>query len=520
MPLVRRLKNQPSHFKKTCKQPENRLFFNQPGFWALLLCALITVAPLLAAQKETIENNESCSIAREMAFQGVLLFDYAPEKGASALIKAYRLCVNDLAIGYNLGLAHHRLDQLEKARDVWLSIHEKHPDHLKTAANLAWVYFELGKNVEAHLTAVRAMASHPDERALVHTKVFSLFRLGRYLDAFDWLYRSRLTGLQMNDWRRQAIGYLTETLWRQFRGEGRSKKAETLAKVIELAQEYPDILEWVTTKDAMAAALIDDQTEHLYPEPLPHETWISREETRRGTERLDERLALLPNLNPWEKRDDAFALIVGVRRYHQRSGPPFADRDALNLKRILTRRGPFKEDARHLRLRLNETATWETLKQDLKWLVHEGKLNPNALLLFYYSGYGTRLQKPDGEPALWFSDEQRWPLTEIINTLRALPNEEIVVLLESCFEEPRCVSPRYAPGSQGLFTYFLMKGLMGEADGVGHHGMSDGWIDLMEGLAYVQRSLTARHHTADAAAWRHMIPKQNNVRLVKADAAR
>lgn len=44
----------------------------------------------------------------------------------------------------------------------------------------------------------------------------------------------------------------------------------------------------------------------------------------------------------------------------------------------------------------------------------------------------------------------------------------------------------YTPGQQGAFTYFFLKGLMGDGDDNG-----DGWVDTMEAYGYARKKLDA-----------------------------
>ena len=497
----------------------------------LHLLFLLVAASLLigAADHET----NPCAVAREIGRKGVDVFDENPKKGLAALFQARKQCPSDVNIAFNVGLGHYLAGDLAKAYDTWKVVHEKDPTHLKAHANLAWVLFEMGKDVDAYKLALEGLEKYPGNFSLAHTKLFSLFRKGGkddYLKAFDWLARAGLTGFRAEQWRAQAAGYVVEELWRRYRAGHRKDALERA--VIQLAKEYPEQESFLRAKDQLIQAEVDHPDGVIpFSQPLPHEVWPSAGNVDDRSAVLDDFIHTLPPTADWKKRDDAFVLLVGINRYKRVRARHFADRDARNMYRLLTSRGPFRRDPDHARLRIDEAATGDTLRQDLNWLIRQGHINPNAMLLFYFSGLGVSwlsdnggavtdaLLVPVGARLDAINPETAISLKKLKQALAPLPNPEIAIILDTCFngtagcalsnqgetlapdpsffqdrhtwvvgavEEEVCL---YGPGWQGGLTYFMMKGMLGPADGEGGQP-ADGWVNLKEAFDYARRNLS------------------------------
>ncbi|MBF0136894.1 MAG: caspase family protein [Magnetococcales bacterium] len=497
---------------------------------------LLAVGILTTEHDSRAAELSSCPVARELASKSIDLFANQPEKGLQGLERAYAECPNDLAVAYNLGLGYYLSGRKEEARDVWKKAHDLHPDHVKTHANLAWTYFDLGDDESAHIEAFRGLALNKGNLSLAHTKTYSLFRMGRYKEAYDWLYRAHLEGIRAQTWRDQAVRYVVETLWRKFRrGEGMDAVREAVSQIVK---EYPGEAAFVEAKDRLVAAELDPDAEVPFSIALPHEAWAKKGDVDDQRHVLDEFINALPNLEKWQKRVDAYGLFVGISQYKKVRGRHFADRDASNMRTLLTRRGLLQNDADHLRLRTNEEATLPVLRRDLEWLIGQGRLNPNAMLVFYYSGHGTpgynadRTQVTDAllvpveTSGGDISPEQAISLVTLKETLEKLPNPEIMVLIDACFNGSEVCSMQqpfdgpspppdlfasrkawavaavtgdadiYGPGRQRAFTYHLLKGMLGLADGREKEAR-DGWVDLLEAFSHAQEQLRIDAPTAD-----------------------
>ncbi len=494
---------------------------------------LIVLAPVLVGAgngdfERRDQQTNTCAVARELALKGVGLFDFQPKKGLDALRRARGICPTDVSVAFNLGLAYYQMGKLPAARRVWERTHKMFPGHMKTHANLAWLRFEMGDDVDAHVLAFNGFIKHPGNLALAHTKLFALFRLGRYLEAYDWLTREKLAGIRPEQWKRQAAEYVVETVWRRFRA---GEPMEAVRQAVNLlVKEYPRQPAFLKAKDQVVLAYVDKDAEIPYEMPLPHEFWPKTGELDSRNAVLDDTIWILPEIAAWKKRDNAYAVIAGISRYKRLRSKHFADRDARNFHRLLTGRGLFRDDADHVRLRIDESATRESLYRDLHWLARRGALDPNAMLLFYFSGLGVSEVDADGrvvdvrlvpvEARLGaLSADHTISLAWLRDKLEKLPNRDIAVILDSCFNsgescavaagEGAPVAPPaaffssgkgwgiaalekgavpYPPGRQGGLSYFLLKGLLGEADG--RDGSEpDGWVDLLEGFAYASERL-------------------------------
>ncbi|MBF0620780.1 MAG: caspase family protein [Magnetococcales bacterium] len=501
----------------------------------LMLLVSLTLG-LMPSATLAASRPEACPVAREMALKGIDLYDIRPEYGLDALERARVLCPEDGSIGFNLGLALFLEGNKEQARNIWKAVLDEHPDHLDALSNLAWVNFELGDDEAAHLLAFNGLQKFPEFIPLAHTRLYALFRMGRYLEAYDWLVRADLQGLRARRWRTQAAEYVVEALWQRFR---RGERMEAIRKAVNLlAREYPDEPGFIAAKDQIVRAEVDPNAEIPYEVLLPHQIWAKTGAIDDGREVLDDFISALPPLSPWQKRSDVFAVMVGIYRYQHLRGRYFADRNANNLFNLLERRGQIINDSNHARLRIDTAATRRVIQRDIEWLLRQGELNPNAVLIFYFSGHGLAWNdenNPTGQDALILPVETK---PDEIDPFRAislswmkkrfeeLPNKNIIVMIDACFrpDQKGCkIAPTldnstarlntglfestkgwtmaaisqpaeyHGLGRQGAFTYFLLKGLLGEAD----TQPVDGWVDFQEAVNYTRKKLGERYPKQD-----------------------
>ncbi|MBF0160743.1 MAG: caspase family protein [Magnetococcales bacterium] len=501
------------------------------------------------------EHSNPCVVAREMAVKGIALFERQQEQGLAAMEGAAAMCSSDPNIAFNLGLAHYLAGHLEKAEALWevlltapASLEAANRE--KTLSNLAWVKFELGKDKEAFQLASDGFALYPGSWSLAHSKLFSLFRMGRYLEAYDWISRSGLTGVRAEQWQHQAAEYMVETLWRKFRACTSPRRGEACEQsgqlpairqaVNLLVKEYPREIHFIEAKNLLLSAYLDKGAILPYPMDLPHETWAKKGDVDDRSVLLDDTIKALPPISTWEKREDAFAVIVGISRYQHVRARHFADRDALHLRQLLVERGVFKGDVDHVRLRIDQEANHKTLNDDLAWLVRQGQLNPSAILLFYFSGLGVAkpgaitlddalLLPVEAQQGQW-SSHNSLSLLQLKSALDKLPNPQIAVILDTCFNETQACAVEqsavegrtpdkpitlhglaptpeffngrhpwmvaamqqkmmlHTAGRQGGLTYFLLRGLLGEGDGSAGTP-PDGWVDLNEAFAFVRQQM-------------------------------
>ena len=204
-------------------------------------------------------------------------------------------------------------------------------------------------------------------------------------------------------------------------------------------------------------------------------------------------------------RPDDYALIVGIEGYRSLPKAEFSENDAKSVKSYMEALGVPPGNVIAL---LGQGASRADIAKYLEeWL--PGVVKPDSRVYFYYSGHGAPdpqtgtayLVPYDGDPS--FLKSTAFPLSKIYADLSALPAKESVVMLDSCFSgaggrsilapgvrplvvtedsnvAPDKVAILSASGAReiaggldlrqhGLFTYFMLRGLAGEAaDKNGH----------------------------------------------------
>jgi hypothetical protein len=218
------------------------------------------------------------------------------------------------------------------------------------------------------------------------------------------------------------------------------------------------------------------------------------------------------------ERPDDYALVVGVEKYA--SGLPearFAERDAFAVKDHLRALGFAEQNIKFL---IGPDATGKSLAAALEdWLPRNVK--PDGRVFFYFAGHGAPdaetgqayLVPADGDPNTLKTSGYR--VQKLYASLGALKARRVIVVLDACFSGAggRSVSAKGVrpPGSSretelaldskitlfatvacqqvttvekqghGIFTYYFLKGLSGEA------GNADGVV-TPRGLADYLRS--------------------------------
>ncbi len=231
----------------------------------------------------------------------------------------------------------------------------------------------------------------------------------------------------------------------------------------------------------------------------------------------------IPKPRPGVKGRDAVALIVGISQYRDESIPQvrYARRDAEIMAAYLESVAGVSRSK--MKVLLDEGATSSDLAAYVEeWLPRQVK--PDTTVFVYYAGHGMPnlsngkafLVPYDGHPDF---SSKLYPLDRLYEKLDSLPSKQVVVMLDSCFSGAtgRSVLPSgarpmglvldtwfplkktvvlsAASGTQissdyddqghGLFTYFLLKGLRGEADADGN-----GTIQVEELYDFVRDQVT------------------------------
>ncbi len=225
---------------------------------------------------------------------------------------------------------------------------------------------------------------------------------------------------------------------------------------------------------------------------------------------------------------DAVGVVIGIERYNGRiSGVPYALRDATIMRQYFVNRlGVPPENILFLTNERATKAEIETaLEGQLPGLIRHGK----SRVYVYYAGHGapdvakgtSYLVPHDGNPE--YPKQSCYAMPSFYGALRALDALSVTVFLDACFSgssgrgpaihpllagtrpiaikaleqelPPKTVVFAAATGAQassdypqkqhGLFTYFLLKGLRGEA-GVG------GKVTVKSLRDYLAREVTAQ----------------------------
>ncbi|OGR61430.1 MAG: hypothetical protein A2X36_10930 [Elusimicrobia bacterium GWA2_69_24] len=231
--------------------------------------------------------------------------------------------------------------------------------------------------------------------------------------------------------------------------------------------------------------------------------------TRVGVQRAAAEADLTPALPPSPVlakyksplHEDDFALVIGIENYNSIPKADNAERDAAAVVTHMEALGVPRRNIIHL---AGPQASYTSFKKYLEsWLPKNVK--STSRVFFFYSGHGAPDPKTgeaflvpwDGDPA--FLSDTAFPVKRLYKSLAALPAKEVIVALDACFSGAggRSVlaqgarplvnkvdidkSPAFGrialltaasaneitssvpDAYHGMFTYFLLKGLNGEA---------------------------------------------------------
>ncbi|MBI5240238.1 MAG: caspase family protein [Elusimicrobia bacterium] len=215
---------------------------------------------------------------------------------------------------------------------------------------------------------------------------------------------------------------------------------------------------------------------------------------------------------------DAYAVVIGIEKYRDLPAAEFAARDARSVYAYLTEAMGF--DPKNVVMLQNERATLTDMVTYLgSWLADHATAKSRVFV--YFSGHGAPDPKSgqahlipyDGDPA--YADSKAFSLQRLYEALGKLPTDDVFVALDSCFSGaggrsliaqgtrplitvdqtsrlaanmvllaaagPDQISTSEPETQHGMLTYFLLKGLRGEADADG-----DSRLTTRELFAYLQ----------------------------------
>lgn len=215
------------------------------------------------------------------------------------------------------------------------------------------------------------------------------------------------------------------------------------------------------------------------------------------------------------RRRDAIAVILGVDRYRALPVARFAERDAVLMRRYAVEALGVSDDVEHLYLRTGADVTGGEMRKlfgETGWLAR--RVTENTDLVVYFAGHGAPdaarrapfLLPYDADPA--FVTETGFALGALYDRLARLPARSITVILDACFtgltrdgeslvrgtrptvlsvEHPALLRRQMSvitaardaesagdlPEAQhGLLTYWIARGLRGEADANGDRAIT------------------------------------------------
>lgn len=196
-----------------------------------------------------------------------------------------------------------------------------------------------------------------------------------------------------------------------------------------------------------------------------------------------------------------FALIVGIESYRSIPKADYGESDAKRMRGYLEALGVPSQNIVSL---TGQSASKSDLVKYLEeWL--PANVSPESRVYFFYSGHGAPdpqsgsayLVPWDGDPS--FPKSTAYPVAQLYASLEKLPAKEAVVMIDACFSgaggrsvlaqgaRPLVTVQEDAPAAsgkisaltasgpdqiagglelrrQGLFSYYLMRGLSGAAD--------------------------------------------------------
>jgi hypothetical protein len=248
---------------------------------------------------------------------------------------------------------------------------------------------------------------------------------------------------------------------------------------------------------------------------------------REVKEPTDTTRILSPNRIPALRPRDAVAIIIGIEKYRRVPNADFANRDASVFYDYARRALGIKPE--NIRLLVDDKAgAAEILRTFNTWLPTRVNKNTTDVYVFY-SGHG--LPSEDGDDLYFLPHEvdrdllQRTAITqkEVVQAIELTDPKSVTMFIDSCYSgqsrtgtsllasaRPISIAPKAstdfpsnfmvisasAPDQisssspelkHGIFSYYLMLGMEGEAD-----GNKDGQITVGEMQTYLSQQVTRR----------------------------
>ena len=212
-------------------------------------------------------------------------------------------------------------------------------------------------------------------------------------------------------------------------------------------------------------------------------------------------------LRPVPRDPNAYAVVIGIGRY--REGLPAADfaaEDATEVKRFLETVAGV--EPQNIRLMTNEQATRSDIEDAIEEWLPRVASSPSSRIFVYFSGHGTPADPGAGSNSSPFlvpyegapgQVRKLYSIATLYGSLGKLKTQQVHVWIDACFSGvgERSVAPSgarpffldggrvasvpantaallaaagdeysnvWSEAGHGLFTYYLLRGLSGEAD--------------------------------------------------------
>lgn len=252
---------------------------------------------------------------------------------------------------------------------------------------------------------------------------------------------------------------------------------------------------------------------------------------------------LAPPATNVRTKPHAYAVIVGIEAYHDLPRVDYARRDAEMVKQYLIKSLGYREE--NIVMLLDDNATRSRVRARIeKWLPKQIAEHPDAEAFLYYAGHGAPDQNTnqaflvpyDGDPS--YLEETGYPLKQLYQLLGEVHAKQVTVVIDSCFsgaggrsviakgarpmliavENPVLASTNLvvlsaASASQisssfqekrhGLFTYYFLKGLQGEAD-----LNKDGVVEVQELYTYLKPQVEREARRMNQEQSPQLLPNQ------------
>jgi hypothetical protein len=243
---------------------------------------------------------------------------------------------------------------------------------------------------------------------------------------------------------------------------------------------------------------------------------------------------LAPPSTSVSEKHHAYALVMGLEHYQRFPQVDFALRDSAMIYRYLHEAMGFP--AKNIAFLQDTDVTLSQMRARIEtWLPSLVGDNPEAEVFVYYGGHGTTDVKSNKaflvpyDADLSFLAETAYPVEQLYDRLGKLKAKQVTVVLDSCFSGAggrsvmqkgarpmvmttdippvpssnlvvftasgaKEISSAFQTKSHGLFTYFFLKGMKGDAD-----TNQDGRVSIQEQFDFVSHQVqtTARAMNRD-----------------------